>query len=59
MKISQELVDRTETLLRDFEYLLDHDPEVTGELRVKLSQAELCLFKIAKLMQRQVDTPHN
>ena len=55
MKINQELVDRTSTLLNDFAYLLDHDPEVSGELRVKLAKAELCLFKIASLMQEQVD----
>ena len=55
MKINQGLVDRTQALLSDFKYLLDHDPEVTGELRVKLSKAELCLFKIASLMQDQVD----
>ena len=55
MKINQQLVDRTQTLLNDFKYLLDHDPEVTGELRVKLAKAELCLFKIASLMQDQVD----
>lgn len=55
MKITQDLVDRTQNLLRDFEHLLDHDPEVTGELRVKLAKAELCLFKIAELMQDTVD----
>lgn len=55
MKINQDLVDRTNILLNDFKYLLDHDPEVSGELRVKLAKAELCLFKIASLMQEQVD----
>ncbi len=55
MKINQTLVDRTYHLLDDFAYLLDHDPEVSGELRAKLAKAELCLFKIASLMQDQVD----
>lgn len=55
MKITQDLVDRTQALLSDFNLLLDHNPEVDGELRVKLSKAELCLFKIASLMQEQVD----
>ena len=55
MKINQELVNRTHTLLDDYSYLLDHDPEVSGELRSKLAKAELCLFKIASLMQEQVD----
>jgi len=55
MKINQDLVDRTQALLSDFNDLLDHDPEVNGELRVKLSKAELCLFKIAELMQKTVD----
>jgi hypothetical protein len=55
MKIDQDLVDRTQALLGDFKYLLDHDPEVSGELRVKLAKAELHLFKIASLMQGQVD----
>lgn len=55
MKINQELVDRTHTLLNDYANLLDHDPEVSGELRVKLAKAELCLFKIASIMQVQVD----
>lgn len=56
MKITQDLVDRTNSLLSDFEYLLDHSPEVSGELRVKLAKAELHLFKIAELMQKAVDT---
>ena len=55
MKITQDLVDRTQALLSDFNDLLDHNPEVKGELRVKLSKAELCLFKIAELMQKTVD----
>ena len=55
MKISQDLVDRTHALLSDFNDLLDHNPEVDGELRVKLAKAELCLFKIAELMQKTVD----
>ena len=55
MKITQDLVDRTQALLSDFNDLLDHNPEVNGELRVKLSKAELCLFKIATLMQESVD----
>lgn len=55
MKIDQGLVDRTQALLSDFNLLLDHNPEVDGELRVKLAKAELCLFKIASLMQEQVD----
>jgi hypothetical protein len=55
MKITQDLVDRTQALLSDFNDLLDHNPEVGGELRVKLSKAELCLFKIAQLMQKTVD----
>lgn len=55
MKIDQGLVDRTQALLSDFNLLLDHNPEVDGELRVKLAKAELCLFKIAELMQKTVD----
>lgn len=55
MKIDQGLVDRTQALLSDFNDLLDHNPEVDGELRVKLAKAELCLFKIAELMQKTVD----
>ena len=55
MKITQDLVDRTQALLSDFNDLLDHNPEVDGELRVKLAKAELCLFKIASIMQAQVD----
>lgn len=55
MKIDQGLVDRTQALLSDFNMLLDHNPEVDGELRVKLAKAELCLFKIAELMQKTVD----
>lgn len=55
MKITQDLVDRTQALLSDFNLLLDHNPEVDGELRVKLAKAELHLFKIAQLMQKTVD----
>lgn len=55
MKIDQGLVDRTQALLSDFNDLLDHNPEVDGELRVKIAKAELCLFKIAELMQKTVD----
>ena len=55
MKIDQDLVDRTQALLSDFNELLDHNPEVSGELRVKLAKAELHLFKIAQLMQKTVD----
>lgn len=55
MLIDQGLVDRTQALLSDFNNLLDHNPAVNGELRVKLSKAELCLFKIASLMQETVD----
>ena len=55
MKLTQNLVDRTQALLSDFNDLLDHNPEVNGELRAKLSKAELCLFKIASLMQESVD----
>lgn len=59
MLIDQGLVDRTQALLSDFNNLLDHNPEVNGELRVKLSKAELCLFKIASLMQDTVDMQDN
>lgn len=55
MKITQGLVDRTQDLLHSFECLLDHDPQVSGELRTKLAAAELCLFKIASLLQEEVD----
>lgn len=55
MKIDQELVDRTQALLSDFNELLDHNPAVDGELRIKLAKAELCLFKIANLMQETVE----
>lgn len=55
MKVTQGLVDRTQDLLRSFECLLDQDSQMPGELRVKLQTAELCLFKIATLMQKEVD----
>ena len=56
MKVTQGLVDRTQDLLRSFECLLDQDPQLSGELRIKLATAELCLFKIAALMQKEVDS---
>ena len=55
IRIDQGLVDRTQALLSDFTYHLDHDSMVDGELRVKLAKAELCLFKVASLMQKMVD----
>lgn len=55
IRIDEGLVQRTQDLLRDFTYHLDHDPTVDGELRVKMSKAELCLFKVAQLMQKIVD----
>lgn len=56
MKITQDLVNRTQDILRSYECLLDSGEQINGELRVKLAAAELCLFKIAKLMQKEVDT---
>ena len=56
MNIDQALVDRTTALLADVERLLDQCPPISGELRVKLSKAELCLFKLASLMQEEVDS---
>lgn len=55
IRIDEGLVQRTQDLLRDFTYHLDHDSTVDGELRVKMSKAELCLFKVAELMQKIVD----
>jgi len=79
MKITQDLVNRTRDLLRSYECLLNDNPDIAGQLRVKLAllrsyqcllndnpdiagqlrvklaTAELCLFKIAALMQEEVD----
>ena len=59
IRIDQGLVDRTQDLLRDFTYHLDHDSMVDGELRVQLAKAELCLFKVASLMQKMVEERKN
>jgi hypothetical protein len=55
MKITPELVTRTNDLLSDYQSMLDNNPEVSGELRVKLASAELCLYKIAKLMNKELE----
>lgn len=55
MKMSQDLVNRTQDLLRSYECLLNDNLDIAGQLRVKLATAELCLFKIAALMQAEVD----
>ena len=55
IRIDAGLVYRTNELLKDFTYHLDHNPDVDGELRVKMAKAELCLFKVASLMQTLVE----
>ena len=55
MKIERELVDRTRSLLSCYENLLDSETPVSSHLRVKLTQAELCLFKVALLLEKEVD----
>lgn len=55
MRITQDLVNRTQDLLRSYECLLNDNSNIGGQLRVKLATAELCLFKIASLMQAEVD----
>ena len=38
----------------EFTNILDSNGTLPGDLRVKLVQAELCLFKIGKFMRREV-----
>jgi hypothetical protein len=54
MKITQDIVSKTSHLLDDYTKILDNNPEVSGELRVKLAIAELILYKIAKLMNKEL-----
>lgn len=55
MKITHDLVVRTQSLLQDYTTMLDDNPEVSGELRVKLATAELILYKIGKLMSKELE----
>lgn len=51
-----EILDRVETLKDNFQILLDEDGEnIIGELRIKLSKAELVLNKIAKLIKIELE----
>ena len=51
-----EILDRVETLKDNFQILLDEDGEnIIGELRIKLSKAELILNKIAKLIKIELE----
>jgi hypothetical protein len=51
-----EILDRVETLKDNFQILLDEDGEnIIGELRIKLSKAELILNKIAKLINIELE----
>jgi hypothetical protein len=54
--IPKDLDQRVTQLRDEFCYLLDTDCEIGGELRVKLTKAELVLNKIAKLLKEKLDT---